>query len=121
MTRAACAPVDGVLVNPSQPTAITLSGTTSLTLASHNGNVLYIDPGGAARTINLYAANLAPGAVIDIINAADAAETITVKKADGSTTLCTIAQNRMVRIVSDIAAGDWVFLANFTISLTSGA
>jgi len=121
MSRAACAAVDGVISNPSQPTAITLTGTYTMTLANNNGNVHYFDPGGAGRTVNLYAANLAPGAVLEIINAADAAETITVKKADGTTTLCTIAQNRMVKIVSDIAAGDWVFIANITISLTSGA
>ena len=121
MTRAACSVGDGVHANPSQPTIITLSGTTTLNLASHNGNLLFIDPGGASRQVNLYAANLAPGAYIDIVNAADAAETITLKKADASTTLCTIAQNTEARIVSDIASGDWVFVRKVTISLTSGA
>jgi len=121
MTRAACSVSDGVIANPSQPTAMTLTGTYTMTLAANNGPIHYFDPGGSARTVNLYAANLAPGSYQWIINAADAAETITVKKADGSTTLCTVAQNHAVLILSDVVLGDWVFLANFTISLTSGA
>lgn len=70
----------------------TLSGTLTLTTA--DARVQVLDPGGAGRNVVLPAeASMAGAGPFIIVNAADAAETLTVQDNDGSTTVLTIAQN----------------------------
>jgi len=84
----------------------TLSG--DLTLDESYGNIISLDPGGAARDVTLPAAEL--GAIYLIVNTADDAETITVKRPAG-TTVVSCAQNRAVLISG--SATDWVEAATF--------
>ncbi len=70
----------------------TLSGTLTLTTADARFQVL--DPGGAGRNVVLPAeTSMAGGEPFVIVNAADAAETLTVQDNDATTTVLTVAQN----------------------------
>lgn len=70
----------------------TLSGTLTLTTA--DARVQVLDPGGSARNVVLPAeASMVGAGPFTIVNAADAAETITVQDNDATTTVLTIAQN----------------------------
>ena len=69
----------------------TLSGT--LTLATTDAAVQVLDPGGAGRNVVLPSEAAMIGQSFTIVNAADAAETLTVQDNDATTTVRTIAQN----------------------------
>ena len=85
----------------------TLSG--NLTLDESYGNLLRIDPGGAARDVTLPAAY--EGAWYLLFNGADAAETITIKNAAGGTvTTCT--QDQAVLLMS--SGGVWFYFGKLT-------
>ena len=106
MARNVGTPGEGAFHNVLQPNQITLTGNLSVDFATYNGNLLRIDPGGAARDVTLPdPANFA-GMQLAILNAADAAETITVKNAAGSS-LGTIEQNRIGHLV--VLGGAWLF------------
>lgn len=69
----------------------TMTGTTAIPNTAHS--VLVFDPGGAARNLDLPAADNAVnrGRVFWVFNLADAAETITVRN-NGGATIMTVAQ-----------------------------
>lgn len=94
----------------------TLTGTLALDLTYPN--LLKLDPGGSARDVTLPPAADFSGGVYAIVNAADAAETITLKEHadDGGSTVGTIEQNRAVLVA--VESGAWVFVAKVTISLS---
>lgn len=69
----------------------TASGAITLTTADQRVQV--IDPGGAGRNVVLPAEADMVGDFFVIVNAADAAETLTVQDNDASTTVLTVAQN----------------------------
>lgn len=80
-------------------TAETLTGNRTLSLAEAKFYGIWsFDPGGSGRNLTLPATADAPGEILMVTNLADAAETITVK--DGSTTICTIAQNQCALLFS---------------------
>ena len=80
----------------------TLTGTTTLTKADHFGyRILRLDPGGASRTVTLPTEADMDGWMGLIVNAADAAETLTVKEDAGSTTIATIDQNEACLLACD--------------------
>ncbi len=106
MARIAGTPGDGAFHNVSQPGQITLTGNLTVSFATYNGNVLRFDPGGAARDVTLPDPANFEGMELRILNAADAAETITIKNAAG-TTLGTCEQNRVAWLV--VLSGAWVF------------
>ena len=83
--------------------------TGALTLDESYGNLLRIDPGGSARDVTLPAAY--EGAWYLLFNAADAAETITIKNAGGST-VTTCVQDQAVLLMS--SGGVWFYLGKFT-------
>lgn len=89
----------------------TLSGARVLTAAEVTDNyILAIDPGGAARNIDLPAtsADLA-GQEFVLINTADAAESITLRLTGGGATVATIDQNEHATVICHSAtAGSWV-------------
>ena len=60
-----------------------------LTLAAAHPWIQVLDPGGAARNVDLPPEE--EGLMFWIINIADAAETITVREDAGVTTICTVA------------------------------
>lgn len=78
---------------------------------------LRIDP-GAARDVTMWTASETPGLMVNIINSAGAAETITLKEsaADGGSTIGTIEQNREVEIWSD--GSSWAFVKKSIITLS---
>lgn len=88
----------------------TLSGT--LTLDGTYGDVLKLDPGGAGRTVNLWPEATRKGVLVTIINAADAAETLTVKEDTSTTTIGSVAQNKTGVFYCD--GTDWTLLYTFT-------
>lgn len=71
-------------------TAATLSGTYTISNLTPS-QVYVLDPGGAGRNVVL--PQEMDGSFLVIVNAADAAENITVKASDASTTVNTIGQN----------------------------
>jgi hypothetical protein len=89
----------------------TLAADRVLTAAEAVDNdIIALDPGGAARNVDLpaTAATLA-GRRIQIINTADAAETLTVRLTAGGTTVATIDQNEHAWLTCYSAtAGSWV-------------
>jgi len=106
MARNVGTPGEGAFHNVLQPGQITLTGNLTVDFATYNGNVLRIDPNGSARNVTLPdPANFA-GMELRILNAADAAETITIKNAAGDT-LGTCEQNRVAWLV--VISGAWVF------------
>ena len=103
----------GPVLLPEQLGVMTLSG--NLTLTNQYRNVLKIDP-TAARDVTLPAAEA--GLWFEIINAADASETITVKNAAGST-IVSIAQNRKATVMcSDEDTPAWYHTGIVTIALS---
>lgn len=88
----------------------TLSGT--LTLDGTYGDVLKLDPGGAGRTVLLWPEATRKGVLVWIINAADAAETLTVKEDSNTTTIGSVAQNKTGLFYCD--GTNWTLLYTFT-------
>jgi len=70
--------------------------------------MLFLDPGGAARTVKLWASPKI-GEFLWIINTADAAEVITVQDSAGValSPACTPTQNEMVLLVYTGATLGW--------------
>ena len=109
------APIDALhalVMVPGMATTKTLSGAFSLT--SSYGSIVKLDPGGAGRTVTLDAEASASGMIRLIINAADAAEDLTVKD-DATNTIGTVSQNEMALFYCDGSA--WNLLAIVTIAL----
>jgi hypothetical protein len=69
-----------------------MTATGGITLTAQSRNVLRIDPGGAARTLLLPPE--AVGLWFVIINAADAAETITLKDDSNTDTIGTVTEDQ---------------------------
>lgn len=91
-------------------TPSTLAGALVLTEADvRNSYTLTIDPGGAARNVDLPATTNLEGHEFVIINTADAAETLTVRLTGGGATVATIDQSEhaVLRCYSS-TAGAWV-------------
>ncbi len=84
----------------------TLAG--NLTIDKSYGNIIRLDPGGSARDVTLPAEY--DGAIYLVINAADAAETITIKN-PAAGTVVTCEQNRSV--ICFVLNGAWVGLCKF--------
>jgi len=91
---------------------MTLSGNLVLTKLYRNR--LKIDPAGA-RDVTLPAEASSDGLWFEIINAANAAETITVKD-DGGATIIAILQNRKASVYCDGVA--WYHTGLTTIALS---
>jgi len=89
----------------------TLTGARVLTAAEVSDNLtLALDPGGAARNVDLPATSTdLAGQEFVIINTADAAEALTVRLTGGGATVATIDQNEhaILRCFS-ATAGSWV-------------
>lgn len=90
----------------------TLSG--DLTLTTDYPAVVKLDPAGA-RTVTLEAESGAAGRFRLIVNAANAAEVITVQD-DGAATISTPTQNEAALLYCD--GTSWTEIAVFTISFT---
>lgn len=75
--------------------SITAAGTVTMT--NQYRNILKIDPGGAGRTVLLPPEE--DGLCYWIVNAADAAENLTVKEDSNTTTVVTINQNESAVVV----------------------
>ena len=107
---------DRARANVAQLGLQTLTGTLTLTLPTHNCSLLQLDPGGAARTVLLWPELDMKGAVVDIVNYADAAETITVKEDSNTTTIASIPQNRAAKLMCD--GTTWTLVCVSIITLT---
>lgn len=91
---------------PAQPE--TLTGDIDLVyFGATTGDVqlvadkLELDPGGAARNVDLPPEDESAGVVLYITNTADAAEALTVREDAGSTTIVTIAQSEFAIVWCD--------------------
>tara|TARA_Y100001963_G_scaffold52153_1_gene72925 strand:+ start:175 stop:528 length:354 start_codon:yes stop_codon:yes gene_type:complete len=100
----------GVAVNPANGLRLrlghnveTLAGTK--TLRPQDAQVQVLDPGGAGRDVTLPAEGASQGLFFVVKNAADAAETLTVKD-DGGSPIDTLAQARFGIFVCD--GSSWV-------------
>jgi hypothetical protein len=85
----------------------TLAGTKTLTAAdSYHQN---LDPGGSARNLVCPSGTGTQGGEFFLVNAADAAEAITVQQSDASTTVAVIDQNQSAHFVCNgvSAAAGW--------------
>ncbi len=81
---------------------VTLTTKTTLTKATHfTHRILRLDPGGGARTVVLPTEADMDGYMGIIVNAADAAETLTVKEDGDSTTIATIDQDEACLLFCD--------------------
>jgi hypothetical protein len=88
----------------------TLTGARVLTEAEVKSYAMWaVDPGGAARNVDLPATTNLAGHQFTIINTADAVEALTVRLTGGGATVATIEQNEhaVVRCYSS-TAGSWV-------------
>lgn len=91
--------------------AATLTGDRVLTAAEvTNNGIIALDPGGAARNVDLPATSAAlAGQSVTIINTADAAEALTVRLTGAGSTVATIDQNENATVICYSAtAGSWV-------------
>jgi hypothetical protein len=98
--------------------AETLSGALDLSTAANAGRyaqILKLDPGGAGRNVTLEAEADYPGLLRLIVNAADAAEDLTIKD-DGGSTIGTVSQNEMALFACD--GSSWTLVAIITIALS---
>lgn len=91
----------------------TLTGNRTVTFA--DANVLRLDPGGAARDVTMPAEADCGGMIYEIINAADAAENLVIKN-DGGSTIATVNQNEMCKIVCDGSAWSLLYVATIALS-----
>ena len=85
----------------------TLDGNATLTAASaYHQN---LDPGGSAREVDMPSGTGTQGGECMITNAADAAEAITVKQSDSSTTVIAIGAGESALLVCNglSAANGW--------------
>lgn len=87
----------------------TLTGARVLTEAEvKNYGVWAVDPGGAARNVDLPATTNLAGHEFEIHNLADAAEAITVRLTGGGATVATVDQNESVTVrCYSSTAGSW--------------
>lgn len=91
----------------------TLSGNLTLTKSTHfTHGIIEFDPGGDDRTLTLPAEADMDGYQGIIANAADEAETLTVKEDAGSTTIATVDQNQSVFLACDGTRWMGVILAH---------
>lgn len=90
--------------------AETLTGARVLTEAEvKNYGYIVLDPGGAARNVDLPATTNVAGHSVTIINSADAAEALTVRLTAGGATIGTIDQSENATFICYSAtAGSWV-------------
>lgn len=90
--------------------AETLTGARVLTDAEvKNYGYIVLDPGGAARNVDLPATTNVAGHSVTIINSADAAEALTVRLTSGGATIGTIDQSENATFICYSAtAGSWV-------------
>lgn len=98
--------------------AETLSGALDLSTAANAGRygqILKLDPGGAGRNVTLEAEADYPGLLRLFVNAADAAEDLTIKN-DGGSTIGTVAQNKAALFACD--GTDWTLVFSWTIALS---
>lgn len=91
----------------------TLSGTRVLSNA--DPSILKLDPGGASRDVTLDAEATSIGKYRRIINAADAAENLVCKDADGNT-IGTINQNEQGEFFC--GSSGWALIVIATIALS---
>lgn len=105
MTLARTSILDGLPAFPGAYTVATLTGDR--TIAIGDAFIQKLDPGGAARTVTLPANDEAEGAFFLIINAADAAEDITVDDSEGND-LATLGQNESGLFYLTSSPGDTV-------------
>lgn len=78
----------------------TLSGTRTFTVAEVRASYVWtLDPGGAGRNVVMPAEASCSGIEVFIINSADAAEVLTIKASNGSTTICTPTQAECAHLV----------------------
>lgn len=81
--------------------AETLTGTRTLTQAEVDEyTIFHVDPGGAARNLDLPAEANNVGQFLIIANKADAAEVLTIRD-DAGGTICTPAQNESAIVWCD--------------------
>jgi hypothetical protein len=93
----------------------TLTGTTAMTTAYPS--ICKLDPGGASRDITLEAETAEFNGLVRLfVNAADAAENLVCKDADGNT-IATINQNEAGLLFCGGTAG-WALVAIWTIALS---
>lgn len=92
-----------------------LTLAADLALTAQYRQVLRIDPGGAARDIDLPAEATSNGLSFEIVNIADAAENLVVKD-DAGTTIVTISQNEKATVICEGAA--WYHTGIITIALS---
>ncbi|MBT9557897.1 MAG: hypothetical protein IV100_17810 [Myxococcales bacterium] len=95
----------------------TLAGHISLSTAADTDvlkavRFMKLDPGGAGRNVTLLATLHAKGRHIRIANAADAAESLTVKNSAG-TTVAVLNQNEQADFIYSGSA--WVFIGSSTV------
>lgn len=104
---------DLALVRSNKFHAATLTG--NVTLDATYPEICKLDPGGSARDVTLDSESLTKGLYRRIVNAADAAENLVVKDADGNT-IGTINQNEQGEFVNE--DGAWTLIAISTIALS---
>lgn len=95
----------------------TLSGHVSISIAADTGvlkaaRFMKLDPGGAGRNVTLAATLHSKGRHIRICNAADAAESLTVKNS-GATNIAVLNQNEQADFIYD--GSTWVFIGSSTV------
>lgn len=92
-----------------------ITATGDLTLTAQYRRYLRIDPGGAARNVDLPAEATSNGLSFEILNTADAAEALTVRD-DAGATVVTIAQNEKATVHCD--GTSWYHMGISTIALS---
>lgn len=90
----------GVFFNQLRLRSLTLTLTGDITLTEEHPPLLFLDPGGAARTITLPAEANSDGLAFFLMNTADALEIITVQD-DTPATVATPTQNEGVWLFCD--------------------